>query len=351
MKKMIGIAPHSFTTQPDYDLIRAAGIEWLRASFRFPFADPIGGGHGAGFIENLAHAQELRERGFQLVGKVFGPGSSRYDPETKSTHWMWALPEWAGTFESDTFYETYGAACEEIGRQTMGLVDLWEIGNEPDIEIFTGPLSHGQVIRFLLAGARGIVRGNPKAQCGINIGSPTQLHAGTNHWLIEGLYNIPDGPLDYVGIDGYFGSWQPGGPESWPPYIDLAHELTGRPVLINEWGYASLGTPIEDFDDRLRPGYNQTVCQNKAFRHAWHGVHDERTQAEFIRRCHKIFAEHPHVMGSVFFKWGDDKNCWQCGDERCPAECAWGFVDVEGKPKAAYYAFKEAVAEYDSSLE
>jgi hypothetical protein len=26
-------------------------------------------------------------------------------------------------------------------------------------------------------------------------------------------------------------------------------------------------------------------------------------------------------------------------------------VDVEGKPKAAYYAFKEAVAEYDSSLE
>ena len=51
-------------------------------------------------------------------------------------------------------------------------------------------------------------------------------------------------------------------------------------------------------------------------------------------------------MGSMFFKWDDDKNCWQYGDERCPAECAGGFVDVEGKPKPAYYAFKEAVAEY-----
>ena len=43
MKKIIGIAPHSFTTQPDYDLIKAAGIEWLRASFRFPFVSQIGG--------------------------------------------------------------------------------------------------------------------------------------------------------------------------------------------------------------------------------------------------------------------------------------------------------------------
>ena len=51
-------------------------------------------------------------------------------------------------------------------------------------------------------------------------------------------------------------------------------------------------------------------------------------------------------MGSMFCKWGDDKNCWQCGGERCPAECAWGFVDVTGTPKLAYKAFKEAVAEY-----
>jgi hypothetical protein len=256
MSKIIGISPHSFTTQPDYDLIKAAGIEWLRASFRFPFAEQIGGALDEAFLESLARARELRALDFQLVGKVFGPGSSRYDPETKSTHWLWSLPDWAGTYEEDSFYETYRAACEEIGRRTAGTVDLWEIANEPDIEIFTGPLSHDQVIRFLVAGAQGIKRGNPQARCGINVGSPTRLHAGTNHWLLGGTYAIEDSPFDYVGIDGYFGSWQPGGPESWPPYIDLAHEMTGKPVLINEWGYASLGTPIEDFDDRLQPGYN-----------------------------------------------------------------------------------------------
>ena len=93
MHKIIGIAPHSFTTQPDYDLIRAAGIEWLRASFRFPFADRIGGAHSETFTQNLARARELRARGFHLVGKVFGPGSSRYDPETERTRWLWSMPE------------------------------------------------------------------------------------------------------------------------------------------------------------------------------------------------------------------------------------------------------------------
>ena len=79
MRKIIGIAPHSFTTQPDYDLIQAAGIEWLRASFRFPFVDQVGGKHSETFIQNLARAGELRDLGFQLVGKVFGPGSSLED--------------------------------------------------------------------------------------------------------------------------------------------------------------------------------------------------------------------------------------------------------------------------------
>ena len=124
MSKIIGISPHSFTTQPDYDLIKAAGIEWLRASFRFPFAEQIGGAPSAAFLENLAWARELRTLDFQLVGKVFGPGSSRYDPETKSTHWFWSLPEWAGTYEQDSFYETYEAACEEIGRQTTSTVQM-----------------------------------------------------------------------------------------------------------------------------------------------------------------------------------------------------------------------------------
>ena len=69
MSKIVGIAPHSFTTQPDYDLIKAAGIEWLRASFRFPFVDQADSAYNEAFLENMARARDLRARGFQLVGK------------------------------------------------------------------------------------------------------------------------------------------------------------------------------------------------------------------------------------------------------------------------------------------
>ena len=35
--------------------------------------------------------------------------------------------------------------------------------------------------------------------------------------------------------------------------------------------------------------------------------------------------------------------CPQCGKPDCPAETAWGLVDLAGKPKPSYFAFKDGV--------
>ena len=64
-------------------------------------------------------------------------------------------------------------------------------------------------------------------------------------------------------------------------------------------------------------------------------------QARYVQLCQKIFAEHPAVIGNFFFRWSDAETCWQCGERDCPAECAWGCVDVNENPKPAYYALKE----------
>jgi hypothetical protein len=49
-------------------------------------------------------------------------------------------------------------------------------------------------------------------------------------------------------------------------------------------------------------------------------------------------------MGVVFYRWEDQDKCWQCGSPDCPAETAWGLVDLHGRPKPAFEAFREGVS-------
>ncbi len=50
------------------------------------------------------------------------------------------------------------------------------------------------------------------------------------------------------------------------------------------------------------------------------------------------------MLGQLYFRWADQPTCWQCGKPDCPAETAWGLVDLEGRPKPSYYAYKDGVA-------
>ncbi len=337
-KRIVGI---SAPLKPDYKLIKEAGIEWLRVGFGFPYEDRIHGGYSERFKNGLKKALNLRDMGFRLLGTSPGPGSMRYDEKAKATIWKPGVPEWAGKPGSDGYYQVLEEACAEIAGKTRELVQLWQVANEPDIDIFRGPLSDGEMVRFLLTAARGIKRGNPEAKTGINLGFITDY----SRWLMKEIYCIPDSPFDYIGIDGYFGSWQPGGPQDWLWYIDEVYEITKRPVLINEWGYSTLqSSPITD-DPERKKHYNQIVCRNKAWNRVWKKEHSPGEQAEYIRECMEIFAEHPHVMGEFFFRWDDTPTCWQCGQPDCPAECAWGIVDVNGNPKPGYYALKKAIEE------
>jgi hypothetical protein len=305
----------------------------------FPFADRVGGPLREGFERNLKHLRSLSDAGFKLLGTTHGPGSSRYDPQTKTTRWMNGMPEWAGTHDDDGYYDVVDAAAAEMARQTKGLVQYWQIANEPDIDIFRGPLSVEQMDRFLLAGGRGIKRGNAEAKPGVNLGGPNDEARA----LAKRVYRISDTPFDYVGIDGYFGSWQPGGPDNWPGFIDEAFDMTGKPVIIAEWGYSSLQEgPITDDPERTKR-YNQSVCRRKKWGTVWRTSHTPQEQADYVSECVRIFAEHRHCIGNFFFRYGDTETCWQCGQPLCPAECAWGMVDTKGKPKPAYEALKKTV--------
>lgn len=335
---IIGITPA--IDNPDFSLMRDLGVKWVRLGLGFPYGEKRGE-YSEEFLRSLEEVKRYKKEGFEILGGSAGPGSMRYDEKSKKTIWVPGVPEWMGNHDSEEFYKFLEEGCEDAARLTKDIIGMWQIANEPDIDIFRGPWSDVQNVRFLLTAARGVKRGNPAAKVGINLGFITDY----SRWLLKELYTVEDTPFDYLGIDGYFGSWQPGGPESWTAYIDEVHEITGKPIIINEWGYSSLGSAPKLYDLELKEHYNQDVCKNKAWDKVWKKEHSKEEQAEYVKECLKIFGAHPAVIGNFFFRWSDTETCWQCGEPDCPAECAWGIVDPQQRPKPAFYALKEGLNE------
>jgi hypothetical protein len=332
---ILGFSPWS---NPKYALMKGAGIGWVRLGFAFPFEDKIGGKLTKEFMNDLQEAKKIRKLGLRIMGGTPVAGEVNYDEKQKRAAWRSGIPEWAGSIDSDGYYETYERACEEIGRQTRRIVDIWQVSNEMDLGEFRGPLSIEQAARFLTAGARGLKRGNPKAKADVNPASPDS----NGEQLLRELYSKSDTPFDYAGIDGYFGSWATGGPPDWIPVIEKIHEITRKPVLINEWGYSS----IQGSGKPLKQKVGNPVCDKQTWNHVWRKEHSPEEQAAYVRIALKIFATYPNVIGCFFYEWSDDAVCTECGSKGCPSECGWGLVDTQGNPKPAYYAFKAMAQEY-----
>jgi hypothetical protein len=335
---MLGITPAH--DNPDFALMRGLGVRWVRQGYPFPFADEKGT-LSEQFLAADKKIERYRAEGFDILCSFTGPGSMRYMPDAGKTVYYRAVPEYLGDPSEERYHKLLFEAAAFLGDYTKGRIKWWQIANEPDIDIFYGPLSEKDNIRYLLNAANGVLKGNPDAQCGINLGYINDYA----RMLLREIYAVPHSPFAYLGIDGYMGSWQPGGPQSWVSYIDETAALSGKPIIINEWGFSSLQRGEKYTDLERKNHYNQDVCRNKSWHISWGKGHTPDEQARYVRECLPIFAEHPAVIGNFFFRWGDTPNCWQCGEADCPAECAWGCVDCGQNPKPAYYALKEGIAD------
>jgi hypothetical protein len=344
-KRIVGVHM-SPGLNPDYSLMKAAGIGWVRVSFSFPFKDRLNGEYSDDFLKELANARRLSQLGFRMMGTTPLAGLTGWNEKDQQTAWRSLIPAWAGAPADDSFYETYERACAVIARLTAGMVELWQIGNEMDADGFRGPLTPEQAARFMLVGGRGVIAGNPAARAGFN---PASLYNSewsvlSGEWYFRRLYAEKDHPFAYAGIDGYFGSWAEGGPQDWIPRIEEIYRLTGKPVLINEWGYSSLGgLPKPPGRKGVR---GSPVCDAQGWHYVWDKEHSPAEQAAYARIGLKIFATYPHVLGGFWYDWQDDPICGHCGRANCPAECGWGLVDGAGQPKPAYHAFKETVEQH-----
>lgn len=331
----IMIGTSAFATA-DTELLKQAGMGWVRQGLGYPFVDRIGGELSGQYVKAKQAVERFVAEGIQVMGITPGPGIGTYvagADGTLSMQWEDRFPAWYGALGSEEWLANYEATCEWLAADLKGLVPVWQLANELDIAQFAGPLNPRQACDLVAAAARGLKRSDPSLIVGHNpAGVPAAMY------FFGYLYGRQDGLLDYCGIDGYYGTWAPGGPEDWARRVAELHALTGKPVLINEWGYSSAGGVQTEEEAKL----SVPVCKLKKWRYGWGEGHTPEGQAKFVAAAFEALRSvRSALMGVFFYRWEDQETCWQCGAPDCPAETAWGLIDKQGRPKPAFYAWRD----------
>ena len=335
--KIIGIGGRDF----DYDMIKKTCIAAVRIGVPFPFTDKIYGTVSSGYINAKEQMKKAAANGIKVMGVTPLIGSIRWIREKNCALWQdsWPKSIMGYSYGDSQFYVLVEEICKWIAQDLGDLVSgIWQISNEMDTEIFRGPYSLEVAKRVAFASAKGIRSVYPDALCGINTANMKKEAI----WMFENCYT-DDSPLNYAGIDGYYSSWADGRVEDWDDVVARIVEITGRKVLINEWGYSSIGEVRPAYKDFEEINGISNICTDKCWFNSWRGEtrHTEEIQAEYILTGLKIFEENENVIGSFIYSWRDDVHCFHCGATDCPAECGWGIIRSDNTPKAAYHKLVE----------
>uniref|UniRef100_A0A7C4PH79 Uncharacterized protein n=1 Tax=Anaerolinea thermolimosa TaxID=229919 RepID=A0A7C4PH79_9CHLR len=320
------------------DLLNEACIQWIRIDFPFPFQDKLGGELTPEYLNARQQAHTWAAKGFKIMGvtPLIGLGTYRATVEGgMEMIWNDWLPPYMGKPNTDQFLGNYRFVCAFLGDDLKQEVRAWQIANEMNHIQFSGPQKPRQACDLLIYGGLGIKEADPTLLVGWNSCLPV-----LSYYFYGRIHTHPMNPMDYVGIDAYYGTWDHGSPEDWEKKIIELYELTGAKVMINEWGYSSAGEVMTPEEARQ----NIPNCALKKWRFAWKGGHTPEIQAEFVQRALMVMANQRQLLlGMFFYRWEDQEACWQCGEADCPVETAWGLVDIHNRPKPAFYAFKEGV--------
>lgn len=322
------------TTEFDYALMRDAGIGWVRLGFRAPFADETMTATTAEFQAQEREVERIASHGLKLMAYTPFPGG---DPDIGGHY-----PAWGGPPGGEGYLAHYEAVCAWLAERFRGVADAWQIANELNLPFWAGDLSPDQAVAFLQHGGRGVKRGHPEALVGFNMAG----FGETAMAMYAQLFGPPPAAdaiaFDYVGCDGYMA------PDLWPDKFAQLKAITDRPIVVQEFGYASAGITLSEEQTRAHPFTDaHDRCRWLGWPHSWedHG-HTPADQAAYVARCLELFAAEPRVSGAFIWRWDDAPRCWLCGrpSSHCPGTGRWGLVDEEGRPKPALDAFRTRAA-------
>jgi len=353
----------------NYEQIKGAGLEWERADIPFPFDSE--GNIKQNYIDWKARMRRYRDNGIKIFAVTPYPKefiSGGIDPR---------LPE-------DEARVREVAAFLAIDLRDV--VGGFQVTNEMGIPRFTRPLDMTQAARFIgiQLAAMHPLRGD--CLLGYNSGGPqADLHPKMRPWHKY---------CDYVGIDIYIGCFAP--VANWmymhEAVLRYLWSMTGKPVLLCEFGYISGGAPktpeekrailerygasseeearenldafmanikvvspkIYDYTVKNASGnYADFLFQLDFCNHFYSELpattvikkhpHTPEGQAGFYAEILPSLAKLPFLLGAFVYCWKDSEKCYVCGQDDCPTETRWGLVDMQHKEKPSYYAVRDTL--------
>lgn len=360
--------------EPDYELIKDANIGWFRDDIPFPYDKD--GNLSPSYLSWKEYAKGYVEQGIKIFGVTPYPddyieyGLDPRDPASKE-----------GIQDIARFY------VEDL----RGIVGAFQITNEMGVDRFTYPLEMEEARDFIGMQLEAMYPIKGDILVGYNLTAQSLFP-----YVLPIKMREYHQYCDYVGMDIYMGCFEPvlKNANQFVTVLKLIRLLTGKPVILCEFGYIGLGEPksaaekkailekygysseeearanIDDFINNLpeelrnefdryadeTPEYranlmfdgefsNHLYCELQDGFGLYGFPHTPEGQAEFFSYVIPKLRKLDCLAGAIVYCWSDSGDCYVCGQAECPVETKWGLVDCDGNPKPAYYAVKEAFAD------
>ena len=374
MEKTGGFIKGVCHADPDYELIKDANIGWFRDDIPFPYDE--NGQISQEYLSWKEYVKGYVDEGIKIFGITPYPndyieyGIDPREPENEE-----AIQKIARFYVEDL----------------RGIVGAFQITNEMGIDRFTYPLTMEEARDFIGIQLEAMYPIKGDILVGYNL-TAQSLFPKVLPLMMYKYHKY----CDYVGMDIYMGCFEPvlKNANQFETVLKLIRLLTGKPVILCEFGYIGLGEPksalekrailkqygyssekearanidkfINNLPEELKNEFDRYVDETPEYRaslmfdgefsnhlycelqdgYGLYGFpHTPLGQAAFFSYTIPKIRELDFVIGAFVYCWSDSGDCYVCGQTDCPVETKWGLVDGEGDPKPAYYAVKYAFSD------
>ena len=310
------------------DLLRQAGLNYAQISASYGSLEPSPGQFDWTWMDQGQNAPALLDHGFKLMGDLafwlFRECPSCYE----------YCPQYQDTMSFAQLQSNFFEHMRTLAARYRGRIDLWAFSeqNLPQTNVLN--LTWDQKIELTRSAVTGLKAGNPEAKTIIvSTGLPYDSHAEKleNSAALAGAISFDE----YINLLASRGiTFDAIGLELYHAGIDSTGY--GRPGL----SMASLSRLLDRYAAYDKPIYIEEV-QAPSVQYDgsnwWHRPWDEATQAEFLQEFYTIAFSKPLVQ-EIAWAYGvtDEETFIKSG----------GILDVNLKPKPAYFALKNLIASW-----